>query len=173
MQDEATQSTELQSMIIIENTLDKLDPDERERVIRWTVDRFGVATNSSRGIRSAGQKPIGPDIDPTEYETIAEFHDATNPNTDAARALVVGYWQQFVLGETEIKASNVNRELKNLGHESSNITNAFNALRAKKPALAVQVSKSGKSRQAHKKYKITEAGKKEVARMITGYQDED
>jgi hypothetical protein len=60
----------------------------------------------------------------------------------------------------------VNRELKHLGHGVGNITSAFNDLISQKPALAMQTAKSGKSKQARKKYKITRAGEKAVLEML-------
>jgi hypothetical protein len=60
----------------------------------------------------------------------------------------------------------VNKELKLLGEGVPNITMAVDALRSQKPALAVQLQKSGKTRQARKTYKLTVAGIKEVERMI-------
>jgi len=62
----------------------------------------------------------------------------------------------------------VSTELKNLGHGVANITRAFNDLKARRPALAIQVQKSGRAKQARKKYKITEAGLTKVRKMLLG-----
>jgi hypothetical protein len=62
----------------------------------------------------------------------------------------------------------VNKELKNLGEGILNITSALDALKAQKPALALQLKKAGKSRQARKTYKVTVAGLKFVENMIRG-----
>jgi hypothetical protein len=55
-----------------------------------------------------------------------------------------------------------------LGHGLINITAALDDLREAKPALVLQVGKSGKSRQARKTYKLTIAGIKSVEEMIGG-----
>ena len=130
-------------------------------------------------MKTPGKNPISrgedlaADFYPTDYETVAEFHDAAGPTTDANRVLVVGYWVQFLMGETILKAASVNRELKDLGYAVGNITAAFNALIAKKPSLVVQVAKTGKAKQARKEYKITQAGKKEVERMLCDPANEE
>jgi hypothetical protein len=58
--------------------------------------------------------------------------------------------------------------LKNLGQGLANITNAIDGLRNQKPALVLQLKKSGKSQQARKTYKLTVAGIKAVEVMIDG-----
>jgi DNA-binding PadR family transcriptional regulator len=50
----------------------------------------------------------------------------------------------------------------------SNITRARDGLKARQPQLVIQVQKSGKSKQARKRYKVTSAGKTEVRRMLSG-----
>jgi hypothetical protein len=46
------------------------------------------------------------------------------------------------------------------------INKAMSANMGKKPALILQVTRSGSTRQARKKYKLTEAGKKWVAARL-------
>jgi Transcriptional regulator PadR-like family len=82
------------------------------------------------------------------------------------RALVVGYWYQFVQGEAEFTGQTINSALKHLGYRAANITTAFDRLQAQRPALVVQVRKSGTSKQARKKYKLTNEGKRAVEQMI-------
>ena len=53
--------------------------------------------------------------------------------------------------------------LKDLGHRASNITDALSSAMKEKPALIIQVKKSGSARQARKLYKLTDAGVKWVA----------
>lgn len=61
-------------------------------------------------------------------------------------------------GHEHFASQAVNKELQNLGHALSNVTDAFKQLQNKKPALAIQVKKSGRSQQARKQYKLTQAG---------------
>lgn len=169
MNEDQKPSDELQSMIAIENALSNLSPDICARVIKWAADRFEV----SQHVQEAPTQKSEEAGDPVEYETLAEFLEAANPKTGVERALIVGYWFQFIENVSGIKSAQVNSELKNLGYESSNITEAFNNLMGRKPALAVQVSKSGKSRQSRKVYKITQSGKTEVDKMIAGIHGDE
>ena len=68
----------------------------------------------------------------------------------------------------ELKEQEVNNELKDLGHEVSNITVAFTTLQNRKPHLARQVKKTGTSKQARKRYKLTIKGMRKVEQMLRG-----
>jgi hypothetical protein len=67
----------------------------------------------------------------------------------------------------------LNRELKNLGHEVGNITRALQGNIDEKPALVLQLRKSGGTKQARKIYKLSVAGIKAVeARLSSGSTEE-
>ena len=101
-----------------------------------------------------------------EYGTLGDFFDAANPQTEADRVLVVGYWLQVVEGEADIESYPINKHLKNLGHPVSNITRALESLIAQTPRLVLQTSKTGSAKQARKKYKVTREGTKRVSTML-------
>ena len=103
-----------------------------------------------------------------KYPTFAELFDAASPQTQAQMALVAGYWLQVCQGAETFDGFSANKELKQLGHVLKNITAPIEALKNEKPALALQVGKSGKSRQARKTYKLSAAGIKSVEAMING-----
>ena len=65
----------------------------------------------------------------------------------------------------------VNTLLKSQGYPIGNITRAIEALRSASPSLILQLEKSGKSRQARKKLKLTEEGIRSVRRRIAGERD--
>jgi hypothetical protein len=109
----------------------------------------------------------GSDGDDGELEDIADLYDAANPKTDAKRALIAGYWLSVGEGKTEFTGQAANTHLKNLGHGVSNITVALSQLKGQKPSLVMQTAKSGKSKQARKKYKLTTAGVSEVKAMLS------
>jgi DNA-binding PadR family transcriptional regulator len=50
----------------------------------------------------------------------------------------------------------------------SNITTALSSLIERKPQLVIQTRKSGNSKQARKRYRLTDAGIRAVERMISG-----
>jgi hypothetical protein len=55
-----------------------------------------------------------------------------------------------------------------MGHGIGNITDAFNAAKEQKPALVMQTQKSGASKQARKRYKLTLMGIRRVESRLNG-----
>jgi hypothetical protein len=106
----------------------------------------------------------GPGDRPLSADLPLYFNDA-QPRTSPEKALVVAAWLQAVQGSSDFDSGSVNRELKNLGHQSTNITRDFDDLIARKPKMVVQTRKSGSTKQARKLYRVTHEGLVEVARM--------
>jgi hypothetical protein len=102
-----------------------------------------------------------------QFEGLAELFAAANPKTEPDKALVTGYWFQVVRNEADLTGQSLNEELKHLGHGVLNITKALTSLMKRKPQLVIQIRKSGTSKQARKKYKLTDSGRREVERMLT------
>lgn len=149
---------ELIAMQKVFETLEPLDDAARERVLAWVAQRLAIA-----GVPRAKQQPTqryeNEKIEETcQYSAIADLYHAVTPSTNADKALTAGYWLQVCQGHGQFSSQAVNKELQNLGHVLSNVTDAFSQLQRKKPALAIQVKKSGKSQQARKLYKLTQAG---------------
>lgn len=166
---------EFTAMQDVYKALAPLKPDAQMRVIAYITSRLEIAQPavSKRSLTGAidhdegdeGHAETG-EVGSATYGSFAELHDAAQPNTNARRALVAGYWLQVCQGAESFDGYSANKELKNLGHGINNITNALDALKEQKPALVLQLKKSGKSRQARKTYKVTLAGIKEVEAMI-------
>jgi hypothetical protein len=95
---------------------------------------------------------------------------AADPDTNAEKALVAGYWLQICLGQGDFDSQTANKALKSIDRGLVNITHAFTMLREMKPSLALPVSKGGKSQQARKRYKLTVLGIRSVEAM-TGDQE--
>lgn len=170
---------ELEAMQSMVSALTPLDPGARQRVISWAAGRFELTlatkTTERRVIAFADADEGGPEapaLDPpggaSTYETLAEAFSAASPGTNGQKALVVGYWLQAREGMTELDSQRINKELKHLGYGVANITTAMDELKAGKPAYAIQLKKSGSTRQARKKYKITDAGVKAVGAVLRG-----
>lgn len=156
---------ELDALRQVREVLDDLPPEAVARILRWAGDKYGFKA-SAEPIRSAQvgrEQPSG-----VLAADLPEYFNAAQTSTDAERALVVGAWFQQVQGMTDFDSASVNRELKNLGHPSTNITRDFDSLMAKKPKLVVQTRKSGSAKQARKLYRVTHDGLAEVARMRGG-----
>lgn len=82
------------------------------------------------------------------------------------KALVGGYWLQICEGAEAFASQAINDNLKNLGEGVGNVTQALDGLKNAKPALILQIKKSGKSKQSRKTYKLTHAGVKTVEDWI-------
>lgn len=106
--------------------------------------------------------------DAVTYSTFAELYAAANPTTNGDKALIAGYWLQVCQGSENFTAQSANKELTHLGHKVANITAALDTLKSTKPALILQLRKSGSSQQARKTYKVSAAGVKRVEEMIGG-----
>jgi hypothetical protein len=145
---------ELDAMATIAGSLAKLDEPEIARVVRWAADKFKVELGVGR-VRAAEAPLANSD---GEFEDLATLFDAVRPKTDAEKALTCGFWFQVVKGQKDLEAQPLNAELKNLGHGLGNITDAMTSLTSRSPSLLIQTQKSGTSRQARKRYRLTTAG---------------
>jgi hypothetical protein len=158
-----------------------LDSQNESRIegdgISYIVARLEISLQSRALPHNAVNAPTAEDEPITaedegdsapKYNSLAELYDAIQPKTNSDKALVAGYWFQVCQGAESFDGQSVNKELKHLGHGLANITNAIDGLKNQKPALALQLKKSGTSQQARKVYKITVAGIKAVEVMIHG-----
>ena len=100
------------------------------------------------------------------HDDFAALFAAADPDTNAEKALVAGYWLQICLGQGDFDSQTANNALKSIDRGLVNITHAFTMLREMKPSLALPVSKGGKSQQARKRYKLTVLGIRSVEAMI-------
>lgn len=160
--------------------LNPLDAEARTRVISYIVDRLEIKgsyaakaatpptpeqTTTTEDVAQTDR----PSASHTEFKTFAELYDAAKqPDGNPSRALIAGYWLQVCGGQEAFDSQSANKELKNLGIGVVNITDAIDSLKNKKPALALQIKKSGSSRQARKLYKLTVSGVRAVEEMMNG-----
>ena len=174
---------ELDALRVIAQALHPLDQDSRRRVLNWASEKFLTS-----GIRSAAQPQIvssSTNIEsPTSttntkppapwslegYDSIGNLYHACTPSSDGEKALVISAWLQKTTESDGIDSYSVNSELKNLGYGIGNITRAFDYLIQAKPALMIQVRKSGTSKQARKSFRVTDAGLKRIRDMIAQNQ---
>lgn len=165
---------EVEAMKKVADALKELDRDAVTRVIAWIADAYRIQHQQPRSVTSntpasAFAQPASPPAGHEQMFTDAnDLYHATSPSSDVERALVVGYWFQVCQGQEDFDSQSVNGELKQLGYPVGNITRAFEGLQKRKPVLASQTRKSGTSRQARKKYKLTRQGIAAVEGMIRG-----
>lgn len=165
---------EVTAMKEVAEALKRLSPEGAARVVRWAMDAHRVGGSKASGRTGQGHggearvtaEGNGHEV---EFGTLAELFAAADPQTDVDKTLVAAYWTQFKEGATEFTAQQINNDLKHLGHGIANITSALDNLKAKKPALVIQLKKSGTSRQARKTFKVTVAGK-EAVELLVGQQ---
>ncbi|HEX7118013.1 MAG TPA: hypothetical protein VF212_04460 [Longimicrobiales bacterium] len=162
---------ELKAMSDVAAALAGLDPDAIRRIIEWAADRYQVRAVPSRSMlednRHGEETQIETDSEePKAYDDFASFYDAADPQTSIEKALVAAYWFQVVQGADDIDSYTLNKELKHLGHPSTNITRDLGKLINRKPRLVIQVRKGGNSQQARKRYKVTVEGRRAVEKMV-------
>jgi hypothetical protein len=163
----------ISAMKAIAEALSELDGEATTRVLWWAGDRFGVSIaigiSDQKAAASTANREKEADREKendAEFESLADLYAAATPQTDVDRALVAGYWFQFVELQEDFPSQTLNTALKDLGHGILNVTRALEGLKTQSPALAMQIKKSGNTQQARKRYKLTNAGRKAVEAMI-------
>lgn len=173
---------EIEAMGKVSKALGGLDEEVRGRVIRWAAERYGVTINAAprmQALGGGGGNPGGGVLDDEEgldqqdgneapaWGHFAELYHASGASTHPEGMLVAAYWVQVLQKQESFGSLELNKLLKDLGHGVTGTAKVMTTLIAKKPALILQLKKSGKSQQARKTYKLTDAGKKAVEQMIT------
>lgn len=173
MTQEPVLDPELSAMSRVLAALEPLDDDARLRVLMWVSGRYDLAPAvqaqalvSEDPPADTTEIPSVPSAAASQFVTLGELFGAANPRTNGEKALIAGYWLQVKGGAEDLTSQAVNTELKHLGHGVANITAALDELKAARPALAIQLRKSGSSQQARKKYKVTAAGEKRVEELV-------
>lgn len=159
---------EVEAISKVNDALSGLENDVVQRVLRWALSKYsppGIDPEKTATFKLAHDAETVAELN-RKYDDVATIFTSANPKTDNNKALVVGYWLQFVEGIKSLDSQRINQELKHLGHGVVNITRTLDRLIAKKPSLVIQIKKAGKTKQARKKYKLTEAGRKAVEAML-------
>jgi hypothetical protein len=155
----------------IGRALDKVDDAAaRDRVLEWALKKYGTAAKAAPQALSeqhhyrARSEPVSVDGN-TKAGDLFELAD---PQSDGDRILVVGYWLETAKATTDFDSQTVNSELKALGYGLTDVNKKFDSVVARRPQLIRQTSKSGKSKQARKKFKLTAEGRKRVEALLRG-----
>lgn len=155
----------------IVEALSGLEEEERHIVLDYINRRYGTAsparhTEGTRSGAGTGGSAAEDGDASSQFDSFPELYHAAQPQTDAEKALVGGYWLQVCEGRDSFDSFSVNQSLKDMGYPVGNITRAFDALMKQNPRLVQQMKKSGSTRQARKLFKVTQAGIKRVEEMI-------
>jgi hypothetical protein len=179
---------ELEAMRAIASALDTLDEQATQRTLAWAYARFAGGLPTSVSPQGRGEQLAQTDEAPEAQQTasrtagtplpdqgaegswdhFAELYDAAGPATDGERLLVAAYWVQVVEGRDNFTSIALNNVLKDLGHAVGHISERMAPLVKQKPALILQLKKSGSTRQAQKTFKLSRAGSDRVGAMIGG-----
>jgi hypothetical protein len=154
---------ELEALSTISALLLNLPEASQRRILKWLSSRFEVAVDTKR---SSSESTLTGEPS-KEFPDAATLFVATNPRTGGEKALTIGFWLQECLHQEDWDGFTVNTELKHLGHGLKNVTDALNALIEHRPQLVVQLRKSGKTKQARKRYKLTVEGIRKVRQMLS------
>lgn len=166
---------EINAMKQIAAALEPLDDAGRARTLQWAISHFQGKSQIDFGLspdqptQARGGQSSGGE---SRFETFAELFQAANPSTEREKALVASYWAQICNSEPSFGSQSLNDALKDLGHGVGNITDALSALKDERPALVLQLKKSGTSKQARKTYKLTQEGIRRVQAMTSGDTNE-
>lgn len=171
---------EIDAMSAVATALADLEEDQQGRVLRWSAERYGVSLPRGGGWRGsiggpAEDESLDADGGATQEEItsedpeFADFGDlfaTADPKSNEDKALVAAYWQQVHEGEEKWQSTALQKDLRNLGHGISNITDALTSNIRKRPQRVIQLQKSGSTRQARKTYKVTREGLVYVQGML-------
>jgi hypothetical protein len=157
----------------INRAVSTYDTALRDRAATILVERaFGRGTSPPSTIGPAGnpQNKSGFSGSSGDFASLVE---RWNPSSQQHWALLAAYFQTRFQGKETTTGQEINAILKHHGTVIRNITDALGANMLAKPALILQVAKSGSSRQARKTYKVTTQGIQYVERMLQGTSDSE
>lgn len=168
-----TQDPEVDAMGKVAAAIGELEDEAKARVLQWAGQRYGLGSRKAPALATVSTTADLGAGSPDQFEDFAGLFHAADPKIDNYKALIAGYWLQVCEGKPDFEAQPANEALKNLGHGVANITRAFDRLQNMKPAPVRQVQKSGKSKQARKRYRVTAEGIRMVQSMLAGEQDQE
>jgi hypothetical protein len=107
------------------------------------------------------------------YKSIETLFLSSNTKTVGSKVLLAAAYLQEKLNFEEISSFDVNSRLKKMGYGVSNISNTLNTLIKKDPPLMIQTKKEGDSKQAKRKFRVTEEGLQEARTYLRGKGKEE
>jgi hypothetical protein len=173
--------TEARAIASLVEAFRQLDRAAVERVLDWAAKRYGRHAGVDGPVSGEviGASPPGGEArGEGRRGDLAEVYTAADPKTEAESVLIAAYWHHVAHEADALDSQALNRALKNLGRGVGNVTRACSVLIARRPALMLQVKKTGSTKQARKQYRLTVAGFQRAREMLgegdrrTGRRDE-
>ncbi|MGH8146121.1 MAG: hypothetical protein ACREPY_07290 [Rhodanobacteraceae bacterium] len=168
---------ELEAMQAVAKALKGFSRNSAARVLRWAAEHFSMdqapggpqalplPTTTEAG-SLGNQATLDAQTLPGQFRDAADLISHTGVTTGPDRALLAAYWVQAVDGRDGFDGYTINNMLKNMGYRLSNVTTTLASLMHQKPALVLQVKKSGQTKQARKLYRVTREGENRAERII-------
>lgn len=125
---------------------------------------------SFSGSVSSEPPPNGGAAIGTEQD-LAELFEKMNPETDYDKILGVSFYLQQVAKQGDFDSLTITTQLRELGYKVSNITRAIDELTARTPALVMVTKKTGDTRQARRRYRLTQQGVRHVQLRLSETRD--
>jgi hypothetical protein len=151
-----------------------LDAEGKEWVISQLSNRLGITKSRDVSVKQTApnerklvdtEKPKDEAVDADDG--FAEALSNANPQTEDKKVLFAAW---FLFGRNgpprDFKALQLSKRLAPTGHGVNNVSVCLGRLKILKPALVLQVGKSGTKKQSRKFYRITDAGIKAAKQML-------
>jgi len=167
---------ELKAMNDIYTALEDLPDDARQRVLNWAISKFALRKRKPGGETEGSQRESSAEefFDIASFGTVADIFGRVRPKSEADKVLVVGaYLQKNKKNGSDLTGHEISKTLKHLGHPIQNITHTISSLISRNPSLMMQIRKEGKTKQAKKKYMVTNEGFTAVQTMIRPSNDSE
>lgn len=159
---------ELKAMESVFETMKNLSDDSKLRIVKWLTDKFQLDLKLPNRKGSTDESKVS-SYQKNNIESFGSIEDLfshVDPKDTSDKVLVVASFLQVNHQKPDLTGIEINRALRDLGHGVKNITNAIQSLIDRKPKLMIQTRKTGTTKQAKKKYKVTSEGLKRVREML-------
>lgn len=187
------QDPELIAMGQTFEALKNLDKGQVGRVIRWVKDRFGVldavteftapavAQDTPAAVstpqpataeipetpQAATVEPDGPEKKGLmDYDTVMDLFANAEVKKVSQKILLMAAFLQERQNFKEISSYDINFRLKRLNQGVQNISSSINGLLNRKPEVMVELERSGSSKQARRKFRVTIEGLRVAAEFL-------
>jgi hypothetical protein len=140
----------------------------------------GMSEETTAGEVPQAEAPISPEEEPTptpgeetetdiasdplkglglkRFRSIETLFLSSNVKTVPSKILLAAAYLQEKLNFEEISSFDINSRLKKMGYGVPNISSSLNSLLKKEPPLMILIGKAGDSKQAKRRFKVTEEG---------------
>ena len=102
-----------------------------------------------------------------KFDTVEDLFFSSNVRTAASKILLVAAYLKEKHNLNEFSSFDINSRLKKVGDGVQNITNSINTLMDKEPPLLIQTGKMGDTKQAKRKFQVTEEGLRIARNYLT------